>query len=251
MIINGVTGVKMDNKKQYDKNNKDNDLIKDISNRSHKSHQRKIEWKRFAFVLVITIAVFVTGLFFGNTITQMKFDTISNTEQSLRLELLGLDLQSSLYEQNPCEILNDTDLSKNLDEFGNKVSYLENIHGTNDIDVLNSKTYYSLLQIRHFMLKTKAMKECNVSNDFILFFYSNEKYCEKDCKEQGYVITNIREHRNTTSAYSFDINIKNPALDTLKSQYNVGNIAPVVVINGKTYYGFQTKEFIENKLINK
>lgn len=212
---------------------------------------RIIDWKKFFIILVITISVFVTGIFLGNQITEIKFQSISNAEQSLRLELLGLDLQSSLIADNPCKVFNDTFLSKNLDELGNKVSYLENINGADDIDVKNTKTYYSLLQIRHYLLKKKAVRECNITHDFILFFYSNEEYCEKNCKEQGFVITNIREHRNTTSAYSFDISISNPALDTLKSQYDVGDVAPVVVVNGKTFSGFQTKAFIENQLLGK
>lgn len=209
---------------------------------------RKIDWKKFFIILIITISVFVTGIFLGNQITEIKFQSISDAEQSLRLELLGLDLQSSLIADDPCKVFNDTFLSKNLDELGNKVSYLENINGAEDIDVKNTKTYYSLLQIRHYLLKKKAVKECNVNHDFILFFYSNEDYCEKNCKEQGFVITNIREHRNTTSAYSFDISIDNPALETLKSQYNVGDVAPVIVVNGVTYKGFQTKAFIESQL---
>lgn len=228
---------------------KDDGIIRDIKARANKSHHRKIEWKRFALVLIITISVFVTGMFLGNTITQMKFDSVANEEQSLRLELLGLDIQSYLIAENPCKSFNDTYLSKNLDELGDKVSYLENMRGTNDIDVINTKTYYSLLQIRHYLLESKAVEECGIKHDIILYFYSNEKYCEKDCKEQGYVITNIREHRNSTSAYSFDLSINNPALETLKSQFNIGKIAPVVVINGKTYTGFKTKEFIESQLI--
>lgn len=213
-----------------------------------KVKDRKVDWKKFFIILIITISVFVTGIFLGNQITEIKFQSISNAEQSLRLELLGLDLQSSLIADNPCKVFNDTFLSKNLDELGNKVSYLENINGANDIDVKNAKTYYSLLQIRHYLLKKKAVRECNITHDFILFFYSNEDYCEKNCKEQGFVITNIREHRNTTSAYSFDISIDNPALETLKSQYNIGDTAPVIVVNGNTFYGFQTKSFIESHL---
>jgi hypothetical protein len=231
-MVKKINGSEFDNASSYNKKN------------------RKIDWKKFFIILTITISVFVTGIFLGNLITEIKFQSISNAEQSLRLELLGLDLQSSLIADNPCKVFNDTFLSKNLDELGNKVSYLENMNGVDDVDVKNTKTYYSLLQIRHYLLKKKAVKECNIRHDFILFFYSNEEYCEKNCKEQGFVITNIREHRNTTSAYSFDISISNPALDTLKSQYNIGEIAPVVVINGVTYKGFQTKSFIEDLLEN-
>jgi hypothetical protein len=62
------------------------------------------------------------------------------------------------------------------------------------------------------------------------------------------VISNIRENFDNLSSYSFDIDAENPALDTLKSINDVGNVAPVVVVNGETYAGFKSKEFIENKL---
>lgn len=209
---------------------------------------RKIEWGKFGVVLVLTIAVFLIGIFLGNFITQLKFDNVSNTEQSLRLEILGMDLESSLIEQNPCLVFNDTDLSKNLDDLGNKVTYLENTKGTNDIDVINMKKEYSLLQIRHFLLEEKATLECNITRNFILYFYSNEAYCLDECKRQGYVITDIRQHDSNLFAYSFDMGLDNPALNTLKLEYDVGNTAPVLVINGVTYNGFQSKDFIEQRI---
>lgn len=227
------------------KNNNDFNIDK-VLKKSKKP--RRIDWAKFFIILIITISVFVTGIFLGNTITEFKFNKITNAEQDLRLELLGLDLQYSLIEQDPCKVFNDTYLAETLDEFGNKVSYLENIHGVNNEVVKNTKKHYALLQIRHYLLKKKAVQQCNITHDFILFFYSNEKYCEKDCKEQGFVITSIREHRNSSSVYSFDITLKNPAIDTLKDQLNIGEIGPVIVVNDETYHGFRSKNFILNLL---
>jgi len=209
--------------------------------------KESIDWSKFFLVLILTVAVFVIGVFFGNYITEIKYDTIFNTEQSLRLELLGLDTQYSLIESDPCKVFNDTSLSESLDEMGNKVTYLENTLGTSSEEVINLKKYYFLLEIRHYLLKQRAVKECDVQHDFILYFYSNKGYC-KDCKQEGFVISNIRENFDNLSSYSFDIDAENPALDTLKSINDVGNVAPVVVVNGETYAGFKSKEFIENKL---
>ncbi|MFA6088863.1 MAG: hypothetical protein WC755_03290, partial [Candidatus Woesearchaeota archaeon] len=149
--------------------------------------KESIDWSKFFLVLILTVAVFVIGVFFGNYITEIKYDTIFNTEQSLRLELLGLDTQYSLIESDPCKVFNDTSLSESLDEMGNKVTYLENTLGTSSEEVINLKKYYFLLEIRHYLLKQRAVKECDVQHDFILYFYSNKGYC-KDCKQEGFVI---------------------------------------------------------------
>ena len=209
--------------------------------------KREIDWSKFFLVLILTVAVFVIGVFFGNYVTQIKYDTIFNAEQSLRLELLGLDTQYSLIESDPCKVFNDSSLSESLDEMGNKVAYLENNLGSYSEEVINLKKYYFLLEIRHYLLKQRAVKECDIDHDFILYFYSNKGSCN-DCKQEGFVISNIRENYENMSSYSFDIDAENPALRTLKSINNVGSIAPVVVINGQTYIGFKSKEFIESKL---
>ena len=82
----------------------------------------------------------------------------------------------------------------------------------------------------------------------VLFFYSNKGDCPK-CEQQGFVLTNFKRTYKDVRIYHFDINIDNPALNTIKDLYKI-KYAPAIVFREDTYHGFMTKTVLENLLNN-
>jgi hypothetical protein len=101
--------------------------------------------------------------------------------------------------------------------------------GKDNQQVINLKEYYHLLEIRHWLFLKKAKETCNSDNELILFFYSNKGDCSM-CEEQGNVLTYMHSKYPEISIYSFDANIENPAIQTMRSLYGASEL-PVLVVN--------------------
>ena len=201
---------------------------------------------KYLAVFATTTLIFVIGLFFGNYISNTKLSNISLLEEDFRIDILALEVQYALLAEDPCAKLNSNALSDELYTIGSKLDYMENKLGETDKDVLRLKEYYSLLELRRWLFLKKQNKECGIGNDYILYFYSNLGNC-KECKEQGFVLNFLHKKHPELSIYSFDINIDNIALRTIKELYKVSK-APSLVINEKEYDGFKKSSEIESIL---
>ena len=92
-------------------------------------------------------------------------------------------------------------------------------------------------------------KECEVKIPSVLYFYSNLKDCE-DCEKQGYVLTYLKKKNSDLNIFSFDINMDDIALGTLKELYDIETAElPIVVINDKIFEGFTELEDL-NKVLS-
>ncbi len=65
------------------------------------------------------------------------------------------------------------------------------------------KKYYSILEIKHWLLVKKTAKECKVNIGSIVYLYGDKKNCP-NCENQGYVLTTLREKYPFLRVYSFD-----------------------------------------------
>ena len=107
------------------------------------------------------------------------------------------------------------------------------------------KRYYSLLEIKDYLLINSATKCINRPTTIIYFYKSN---CD-ECKAQGDVLTYIRQHNpGKLRVYSFDQDLDVSAVKTLANIYKVKPPFPALVIKSKAYNGFKSMEDIQ-KLI--
>ena len=118
--------------------------------------------------------------------------------------------------------------------------------GKNNPRVLSLKEYYSLLEIRHWLLLRLAKDRCGTGYDLVLYFYSNLGDCDT-CEQQGSVLSTLHKKYPRLNIYSFDINIPNPALQTVKSIFGITQ-APTLVVNSKVIDGFRNKNQLEELL---
>lgn len=211
----------------------------------------EVSWKKYAYTFLITAVIFATAIYVSNYFSQRRINEIKDIESRIAVDILASETQFSLLSELSCREISSGLLSKELATLGDKLSYTEESRGSDDAEVLNLKKYYSLLQIKDFLLVQKIKERCgqNSTNSglFIMYFYSNEGDCS-DCEKEGFVLTRLRQDYPELRVYSFDYNLDLSALKTLISVYNIDNNLPAILINEKAYYGFKSIEDIKEIL---
>ncbi len=199
----------------------------------------------YVAAFAITTLVFVFGILIGHQFTAKKLSQIEGLQKELNAQTLGTELQTLLLTEFPCTSFNST-LTEELFDVGTKLDYMEGQLGKNDKEVLSLKEYYSLLEIRHWLLLRLAKDRCNANYDSVLYFYSNLGDCDI-CEQQGSVLSTLHKKYPSLTIYSFDLNIPNPALQTIKRIFGVKQ-APTLVANQKVIEGFRDKNELESLL---
>ena len=211
----------------------------------------EISWKKYAYTFLITAVIFITAIYLSNYFSQKKINEIKNIESRIAVDILASETQFSLLSELSCRDIGSSFLSKELAILGDKLAYTEQNRGSDDAEVLNLKKYYSLLQIKDFLLMQKVKERCgsNQANNglSVMYFYSNEGDCS-DCEKEGFVLTKLRSDYPELLVYSFDYNLDLSTLQTLVSVYNIENKLPAILINDKVYYGFKSVDDMKKAL---
>jgi len=208
--------------------------------------QREINWKKYIYAFVITAIIFSTAIYLSNYFGQKKIDDIRAIQDKISIDILSSETQFSLLEESSCADLGgQSALSDELNSLESKLTYTEKDRGTNDTEVQTLKQYYSLLEIKDYILMQKIADKCGKPPLTIIYFYSNKNDCS-DCEKEGYVLTDLRNQFPDLRVYSFDYNLDVSALKTLISINKVDETKlPAVYIKNKLYYGFQSEADIE------
>ncbi len=207
-----------------------------------KNIEEKNDWKKYIIVFFITLFIFATAFYFSNKLNQDKLEEIRKIEDTISIDILSLETQFDLFEELSCENITDSILSKELNDLASKIEYGEKNFDL-DGELLSLKKYYSLLQIKDFLLMQKATERCNLNIESIIYFYGRED-CE-ECGKQGYILTDLRQDYPELRVYSFDYYMDLSAIEALKSIYNIDQNLPALIINGRVYKGFKSREDIE------
>jgi len=216
--------------------------------------KRKISKKRYVLVFILTAIIFSIGIFVGSKFTSYVVLDIEMSQEALKNQISGVDLKNEILKKVDICSLSWESLWKDKVELGNSVEMLERRLGKNDPQVLFLKTNYQLVQVRTWLLLKDIKERCTTDTKIILFFYTNKKDDQKGDPElseaQGVVLNALyKKYGSKVSIFSFDINIKNPAVETLIDIYGITS-APTIVIEDKTYLGFKSRFEIEEYLFN-
>jgi len=195
---------------------------------------KKINSKKYLFSFIITAIIFATAIYLSNYFSQKKLDEIRNIQDKISIDILSSETQFSLLEESLCKDLGTETLSSELGELENKLAYTENMRGVNDPEVTTLKRYYSLLEIKDYLLMNKISEKCNKTPLSIIYFYSTNNDC-LDCEKEDYVLTKLRETYPDLRIYSFDYNLDLSAVRTLISINKTRNELPALIIKDKTY----------------
>lgn len=206
---------------------------------------REIDTKKYVLTFVITAAIFITAVAISNFFNEKRTDQIRDIQDSISMDILSLETQFDLLAEHACEdIAENSVLSDELISLSNKLSFMEKSLGKNDPEVLRLKRFYSLLEIKDLLLMKRVAQKCELEPVFLLYFYSNESDC-KDCRKQGYVLTELAKKYPKLRIYSFDYNLDLAVVKTLISLREVGDELPAIVIGSDVYNGFKNIEDIE------
>jgi hypothetical protein len=208
--------------------------------------QPSIEWFKYIVTFVITAGIFITVFFVTKVVNEKKISEVKSIQDKIALDLLSSETQFSLLKQSTCSQDGNSLLAPEIGSLGERLAFMESDLGTQNENVIGLKKYYSLLQMKDYMLGLELSQKCSFKPIYILYFYTAE--CS-DCEKQGYVLTALREKYPELRVYSFDANLDLSAIATLETIYKVSDQRlPALVINEKLYTDFQSIETIE-KLI--
>ena len=205
-----------------------------------------IDTKKYIFTFVITAAIFATAIFTSSFLSDKRVENVKSIQDNIAIDILSSETQFSLLGEVPCSNISDSSLSPELNALGDRLSHTESERGSTDPDVIYLKKYYSLLQVKDYLLSKKLVEKCGVAKKpvFIIYFYSNKGDCA-DCEKEGYVLTRLREMYPDLRVYSFDYNLDLAALDSMKTIYRIKSSLPGLVIEDKTYIGFKSIEDLD------
>lgn len=203
------------------------------------------DWKKYFYVFLITVAIFLTAFFVSDTLGNKKLEDIQTAQNRVSIDILSSETQFALLSESSCETVGDTSLSKDIDSLGTKLSYAEVNLNANNEDVLWLKKNYTLLEIKDYILMKRLSTSCQIKPVYILYFYSNTPGSCPDCRKEGTVLTELRKKYPGLRVYSFDYDLDLPALKTLMSLYKVEPQLPALVIHKSVAYGWKSVEDME------
>lgn len=197
-----------------------------------------LNWKKYLLAFFITTVIFGLGMYINNVLDEKRYGEIQNIQDQIALDLLSSETQFSLLQESSCKNVNDSVLSGELNSLAAKLSYLEENNGS-DTEVAYLKRYYSLLEIKDFLLMKRLREKCSSNPISIIYFYGSKEDCP-ECEKMGFVLSRIREQYPEVRIYSFDSNLSLSAIDTLKSIYKVDSRKlPALIIGDDSYTGYR------------
>jgi thiol-disulfide isomerase/thioredoxin len=208
-----------------------------------------IDIRKYIFTFVLTATLFITAFFASSFFSEKRVENVKEIQDNIAIDILSLETQFDLLKEVSCSNVNDSMLSPQLSEIGDKLSRTENDRGSDDADVVYLKKYYSLLEVKDYLLSKQLVAKCGTAKKpvFIIYFYSNKGDCP-DCEKEGYVLTRLKEKYPDLRVYSFDYNLDLAAVDSMKRIYKISANLPALVIEDKTHIGFKSVDDLEKLL---
>ncbi len=207
-----------------------------------------IDTKKYIAAFLITLAIFASGFFASTFFNTKKVENMKGLQDSIAIDILSNETQFDLLKEVSCSNINYSYLADELGELGDKITYTDNSTGFNKDSSLYLRKYYSLLQIKDYLLSKKLGEKCAAKKPvFILYFYSTKEKCA-DCTRTGYVLTELKKKYPDLRIYSFDYDMALSAVETTKQIFKVKDTLPALVIDDTTYTGYKTLSEVENLL---
>ena len=203
-----------------------------------------LDTKKYLYVLAITSLIFFTAIYLSNYFNEKKLREVKSIGDKIAIDILSSETQFALLQESSCKDVSSSVLSEEINNLAPKLSYTEEQFGSGNDEVLRLKRYYSLLQIKDYLLNKRIAEKCGIETYFIIYIYSNAGDCP-DCTEEGYALTYLREKYPDLRVYSFDYNLDLSAVKTLLSIFKIEDKLPAIVLGEKTYYGFKDKSALE------
>lgn len=209
--------------------------------------ENHIDWKKYLIVFLFTVALFMTASYISNYFSNKKVDQLKTIQDQISVDILSSETQFSLLSELSCKNISDSVLSNELGELANKLEWgQENLGMTEEVSYL--KKYYSLLEIKDYLLTKKISERCKTKSAFILYFYTTAENCS-ECEKQGLVLSTLRDKYPELRVYSFDYSIDLSAVQSMLQIYKIEDTKlPALVLDEEVLTGFQNIEELESRI---
>ncbi len=211
--------------------------------------EKQFEWKRYVIVFFITLGLFLTAIYISNYFGNRKLNQLKTIQDNISIDILSSETQFSLLSELSCKNVSDSVLSGELSDLGKKLEWgQDNLGSSNEVSYL--KKYYSLLEIKDYLLMKKISARCGTKAAFILYFYTKADNCTL-CTKEGLVLSTLREKYPDLRVYSFDYSIDLSAVKAMLSIYKIKDTAlPALVIDDEVLTGFNPIENLDSRIKN-
>lgn len=209
--------------------------------------ENPIDWKKYLIVFLVTLGLFFTASYFSNYVSNKKLDQLKNIQDKISLDILSSETEFSLLSDLSCKNISDSVLSSELSELGHKLEWgQDNLGSTDEVSYL--KKYYSLLQIKDYLLMKKISARCGVKSAFILYFYTTAENCSL-CEQESLVLTSLRDKYPELRVYSFDFSTDLSAVKAILQIYKIEDTKlPALVIDDEVLTGFHSIDELEARV---
>jgi len=206
-----------------------------------------IDWKKYLIVFLITVGLFLTAGYLSNYFGNKKIDQLKSIQDNIAINILSSETQFSLLSELSCKDISGSVLSGELDELGHKLEWeQQNLGNTDEVSYL--KKYYSLLEIKDYLLMKKISLGCGVKSAFILYFYTTKDNCSL-CEKESLVLSSLRDKYPELRVYSFDYSIDLSAVKAMLQIYKIKDTElPALVIDDELMTGFHDVNELDSKV---
>jgi hypothetical protein len=209
----------------------------------------EVDWKKYLIVFFITIGLFLTAIYLSSYFGDKKLNELKSIQDKISIDILSSETQFSLLSELSCKNISDSVFSGELGELGSKLEWSQdNLGATEEVSYL--KKYYSLLQIKDYLLAKKISARCGVKSAFILYFYTTAENCSL-CQQESLVLSTLRTEFPELRVYSFDYSTDLTAVSSMLKIYKIKDTAlPALVIDDDVLTGFRAFPELETKIKN-
>ena len=206
-----------------------------------------IDWRKYLIVFLITVSLFLTASYVSSYFGNKKVDQLKAIQDKISIDILSSETQFSLLSELSCKNVSDSVLSGELDELGSKLDWGQKNLGSTD-EVTYLKKYYSLLEIKDYLLMKKISSSCGVKSAFILYFYTTAENCSL-CNEESLVLTNLRQKYPELRVYSFDYSTDLSAVKSMIQIYKIKDTElPALILNEELLTGFHSIDDLDARV---
>ncbi len=206
-----------------------------------------IDWKKYVITFIMTCTVFGSAVVLNNYFNGKRVVEMKSLYDNISTDILSSETQFSLISELSCKEVGSQILSQELDELARKIEFTEQNIGANSPDIVQLKKFYSLLEVKDYLLMKRINERCGKKIMFTFYFYSNADNC-KECIKTGNTLTKFREAYPELRVYSFDYQLDLSIIKTLISIFTVKDNLPAMVIGDEVVYGYQNPDELDKLL---
>jgi hypothetical protein len=203
--------------------------------------EENIDWKKYLIVFFITALLFIIAAYVSNYFSNKKLVQLKDIQDKISIDILSSETQFSLLSDLSCKNVSGSLLSDELNDLAGKLEWgQKNLGASETVSYL--KKYYSLLEIKDYLLMKKISSRCGVKSAFILYFYTTAENCT-ECERQSIVLSNLREQYPELRVYSFDYSTDLSAVRSMLQIYKIKDtLLPALVVNDTVLTGFKSED---------